>query len=776
MSKSKKESAYAFAGLLALGLLLLGRKLFSPEELFFQAVRDPNPWLVFYPWRDFIRRSFFGGEFPLWNPYNGLGEPFLANYQSGVFSILRWPFYFLPFKAAAVAFILFELVFAGFGAWLLARRLKLSRPGSFLCGGGFMLCGYLVQYLNNWHIVIDLLIPYGLLASERLLAKSSRKNLTLMVLVFSLILLGGQPTAAICTLGFVSLYFFYRAVGRKRLIALPLFLLAFVFSLEISLIQLLPFLEAIPQSWAYHPPGYAYQHLEIKTFASMMAPLIFGRGPETPFPIQQIMPWLGTAVVVFGLSAIFNLRKLRREAAFFAALLALGLGIIYGLPGFSLLARIPGISRLTLWRYLQPVISLCAIMLAGVGLEKILKARLVSLPALMLSLLIIISGFLYSLISFPTLRPWSLYGFLISLLVLVLACFLPKLKRGSGWALVFAALIEPIVWHHLVDKPGFWVNLEKRDLSNFVSLAGEKPLTRLAAEPKVWIPDQMLLLPVHDLGINDALIPSRYVRLARHLNQYADDEELLQDFFAYHSLRLKESAFQDDLSRLLSAGYFIRKRSQASSAGCAVLDAGNYSKERYSHTALYGDPVCVLRIEDSVHRFFFPRTLYRGESGEDSFGKILEMEDLENQAVIEGLPLAVADKNFGQAEAKELDLGAGKIDFAYTSSGDAFVIFSEQYFPGWRAYLDGKETRIFPADFLLRGIFIDAGEHKLSMVYQPDGFRLGLYASLAALAGLIIFTLGSSAARAKPERSRSLSGFRSHRPYRCFFLRVRKIS
>jgi len=706
--ESKRLSVFVFACLIALGLMLLGRDFFHPDQLFFKAVRDPNPWMISYPWREFIRSCFSRGEFPLWNPYNALGEPYLANYQPAIFSVLRWPWYFLPFGKVAGPFILLELVFAGFGTWLFLRRIRLSAGASFLGAAGFMLSGYLVQYLNNQHLVIDLLIPWGLLASERLAGKTTRQNFLLFILVMTLIILGGQPAAALFTSGFMFSYFACRAISLNKPKALAASIPALAAVLMISLPQVLPFAEAIPHSWTFHPAGTALQRLEVRTLSSLLQPgLPVFSGPAA---IQQSFPWLGEVIVLFALVSIFSLFRLRREASFFGFLGLLGMGVVYGLPGFELLAGIPGVDRLSLFKYPQPVISFCFVVLAGFGFEKIFRssARL------------------------PSAVWWN------------------RSRRFLKWFFIFLALAGPVAWHRLLDKPDYWENLAEVQLGNFRKLVREKPYARFAAEGRVWIPIQNLMVPLYDLGINDALIPARYVKLVKHLNRSADDHEFMADFFAWHSLRLKESAFSENASRLLAAGYFIRKTPPATSRRGYLLDEYQRGSPRHSHTALFGDPIYVVPLPDPVPRVFFPQRVAAAFSAEDSFGKILQTADLEKDAVAEGFP---GGWFMSPVEIKSFKPGLSSVSLSYRG-GEAFAVMSEQYFPGWRAFVSGQETRIFCSDYLLRGVLLPAGEHELQMVYQPWGFRIGLYAGLSTLA--VLLALGSfrsfSGARAKPER------------------------
>jgi len=73
--------------------------------------------------------------------------------------------------------------------------------------------------------------------------------------------------------------------------------------------------------------------------------------------------------------------------------------------------------------------------------------------------------------------------------------------------------------------------------------------------------------------------------------------------------------------------------------------------------------------------------------------------------------------------------------------GDAFVIFSHHYYRGWRAYVDGKRSRIYPVDGVLSGVLVPPGAREIELVYHPKGFYNGLVISVLALlaaAGMIL--------------------------------------
>lgn len=71
------------------------------------------------------------------------------------------------------------------------------------------------------------------------------------------------------------------------------------------------------------------------------------------------------------------------------------------------------------------------------------------------------------------------------------------------------------------------------------------------------------------------------------------------------------------------------------------------------------------------------------------------------------------------------------------SSGDGFLFLSDTYYPGWRAYVDGKETKIYLANYAFRAVKVPEGRHKVEFRFVPMSFYYG--------AGITVVTLGITA-------------------------------
>lgn len=68
-----------------------------------------------------------------------------------------------------------------------------------------------------------------------------------------------------------------------------------------------------------------------------------------------------------------------------------------------------------------------------------------------------------------------------------------------------------------------------------------------------------------------------------------------------------------------------------------------------------------------------------------------------------------------------------------TSAAPAVLIISEVNYPGWVASVDDVPARIYTADFLLRGIYVPAGSHRVEMRYTAPAARNGALISGVSL-------------------------------------------
>lgn len=124
---------------------------------------------------------------------------------------------------------------------------------------------------------------------------------------------------------------------------------------------------------------------------------------------------------------------------------------------------------------------------------------------------------------------------------------------------------------------------------------------------------------------------------------------------------------------------------------------------------------------------------------------LLALDPFEEVIVGPGGPL------FQPSIKSSLDKGADRVQVTSYSSNRitlnvstqtrAYLVLSEVYYPGWKAYVDGLEKTIFPADYAFRGIPIDPGEHKVEFRYQPISIKIGGIISLLTLSFILLVSV-----------------------------------
>ncbi len=77
------------------------------------------------------------------------------------------------------------------------------------------------------------------------------------------------------------------------------------------------------------------------------------------------------------------------------------------------------------------------------------------------------------------------------------------------------------------------------------------------------------------------------------------------------------------------------------------------------------------------------------------------------------------------------------------------LVLSEINYPGWEATVDGAAARVHATNYLLRGVFVPAGEHRIEMRYRAPAARNGAIISALSLVALcaLAFTRGVRAAK-----------------------------
>jgi hypothetical protein len=302
------------------------------------------------------------GEIPLWNPYNGAGSPFLANWQSTIFAPMKLPLYLFPSARMFEIVLILKVWLGSLFVFIFCRSLKMSNIASTVSALSYGFGGSIISCLRLFELNTLFLSPLFFLAVHKLSINPSAASTACASLATALLILSGHPEATIYTLLGGGIYATVFGDLKNILSRLFSLLLAIAGSALISSVTLLPFLEML------FSEGYSYRAHVLKEFWPVWGlPIRIGSlvnpVPVTTLPDSYFL-YIGIISLAF---SIYSLNNFRKHVPFIAVLL-LGAGFVIKLPPMSLLEYLPGINHFSS-RYAIGLMSLPLAIMAGYGFD-----------------------------------------------------------------------------------------------------------------------------------------------------------------------------------------------------------------------------------------------------------------------------------------------------------------------------------------------------------------------------------------------------------------------
>ena len=118
----------------------------------------------------------------------------------------------------------------------------------------------------------------------------------------------------------------------------------------------------------------------------------------------------------------------------------------------------------------------------------------------------------------------------------------------------------------------------------------------------------------------------------------------------------------------------------------------------------------------------------------------LSKVDLRKTAVV-----AKADFGFlkagGEGTVKLTSYEANEAKYEVESAQGGLVVFSEVYYPGWTATIDGQPAELGRANYVLRALNVPSGKHEVVLAFKPQSIQTTETIAYVALAVLLLLIL-----------------------------------
>jgi hypothetical protein len=96
------------------------------------------------------------------------------------------------------------------------------------------------------------------------------------------------------------------------------------------------------------------------------------------------------------------------------------------------------------------------------------------------------------------------------------------------------------------------------------------------------------------------------------------------------------------------------------------------------------------------------------------------------------------------AEARIAHYALNEIRVDAKLPSPAILVLSEVFYPRWKVYVDGKESEVLKADYILRAVALTAGDHEIVFRYDAALLKRGLTISIATFGAALLVLAASS--------------------------------
>lgn len=764
---------------------------------------------LFY-WRYFGFHTLAKGTIPLWNPYIYSGTPFVGGVQSAIFYPLNLIFLVFPVHVAINYSIILHVFLSGVFTYLYLRFIKLrpkseiqnlnfdtdslSRSSCMISSIIFMFCAPQIFHVYPGHLpnlCTMVWLPLILLFSELFICTRNFLYALFGGVSVAFNILAGHPQYFFYIAVAVVIYFIIRAVLEFKVhrnwkyawhYAAGVCIL-YITGVSLAAIQLLPAFEMVKHS-ARQAISYEWVgqfSFAPENFITLFIPEFLGDSLKTPYwgryYLWEMSLYIGILpLLLCALASFYNRNKITKTfllLALVATILALGkftplLKILYNIvPGFNMFR---GNSKFVF------IVAFSLSILSGIGAEYIKKSvfNKKDVPFLLITIGTVSAISLFLLVFFLFRTGYEAWHGIIYRICSLGDRYttLPSLNDTgflhSTFAIATKGAIKFIILGILsLLVIGLWMNGRLgRQILIPVTMAvifgdlwcfGNQYMVTFDSRQCFWNKELLKVLkndpePFRITTAGHFELNQGMAHDISHIGGY--DANVIREYSEFINLSdgkpieepriVMEVAQISRLTNLLNVKYILLP-AHVKIEHPTIKQVFRDSKYTLFHNtralprAFVVHKAKVLRGRDSIFRELSSNEFHPGE-----YVILEEPSRLTMNAVTANLQ--------SEPDPAILEYTPNRVTIKTTVFEDGYLILGDTFYPGWNVYVNGKKDRVLKADYILRSVFLEKGEHIVQFVYEPKSFTAGMIISLASIGILVSVKCFGSLFRVNQQR------------------------
>lgn len=707
-----------------------------------------------YPFKNLASEMFRDGLWPLWNPYNGAGQPLLATMHPGFLNPFSFVTLLIPGIWGWSIYVIIQSILLGIGTYVYLRSIKISKRGSFYGAAVMLLSGFAVtRYIYGDYVFALGTLPILLFLIERWVETGDIVFLLGTPLTTAFLFVCVQPQISayviICTIAYAVVRVMRE--HKNKMVKIVMFLWSIMFGFALTAIQLLLTADLYKQSnMTTNASGFIMDRflLPIVHVVTLAIPNYFGNIGTYNWwgsgDYVETIVSIGTIPLFFALYAGIKNFRVDFRVRFFTlvALCTLFLSLdspitryLYHLPIPLLSTAIP--SRI----FMLTTFSLVVASVLGFELIGKAKWKLPSLYTVLFSAALITLA-IYSFvvvrnnevcpIQVSNCRMVALRNTVLEIGVffsfLILTSVLLKTAIRKIIPMVLICFIVVIGWYNstkfipfssvatVYPKNSLIEQLRARaGLSRVLGLGSAELATDLATELRLF--DAQYYEPLYNRRYGELigyakLIPGEELMLSR--SDVEVDTAIVEGNLVHQKMQR--------LYDILGIGYFF------------------YSKRDFERSDVYKDKVdwqddswIIRRNREALPRAYTVHSYEVMENEQAILERLFDNSfDPKFSAILEKKPFDAVGES-ATDDTVSIDVYTpNDITISTRTQESALLVVTDNYDAGWYAFIDGRETAIYRVNYTFRGIIVPSGEHVIRFTYLPSAFVLGKAISIAS--------------------------------------------
>lgn len=748
----QKTRDYISCGIILAAILVFFYEVFFTANNFFIG----DIYTQFFPWKNLLKNAVTEGSVPFWTPFVFSGMPFAADIQKGAFYPPGIVFFFMDFSSAFKIYFLFHYIIMGFSIYFFLRSLNFKSSPS--------LAGSFIFLFNSFSVTrVDFLsalgsyalFPLVMLSLNKFLNRRRMPDWLMLVLVLTLSFLSGHPPVFIYTLIFAFFFWAYHLWKARSFSLMPVALLktsAYIIGGTALLLLL-----AMPQSGLFIDfiQNTSRAHITYAEASSDSMPFMnllsfFMPGGIAGLQINPLAQWVQfstgymnffsvTFLFLFLLSFFYPKDKL-----YAFCMITIAAGLLLSLGSYTPLHSWFYAFAPFFWSLRHPGFAVMLITIPAAIITAFTIENIKLLTPIQLSLF-------ENMSPFSRMRNYFDARFtnkIFSVFLVFLALFMLILFNSEAVLRIYgldAAAFVKFIYGCLFFLGLFFLNIVLFFFCEKNSI--KKNFYFLVLGFIIFAELQYFIAPVNPVISSTIYDFKKYIPEAVELMKASNYKFM-------HTARVSKDRSFSGADLFSAQQNFLSTLPSNTGTLHGMYDAGGYNPLmidnyfRFISTVFNGDEVkSPEKLELLNVKYLISGTDINVKGYEKIYDNGLIKINKSNNALPmffvsksrDNLELRMAQSSWSRA--KENDFGSIKINVK--TDGDGYFIYANNYYPGWKVFVDNRTEKVEKCFGLYLGVKITKGTHDITFIYTPERLKEFLYlnyftVSLICLAGLIL--------------------------------------